>query len=231
MAMKNLSLQSLIVLICLLLAASSCKQRKPAAKPTKEQLHYLDYRKIFSAYKSAPLYYSKEMLDSFLLVYPTDSRAWAFYGRVKYDMNLPEEALVAYRNSIRFDSLFSEGYLGLGSVFNVLNNYDSAEFYLNKALLLNDSSAYTYLNLSMLKMKKGEKANSFSLADSAYLYEDSSAVICSGLSYVYAQQKARQKSAEMFERAVSLRLKDTATFSQVLQGTVKIEDYYRKNKY
>ncbi len=171
------------------------------------------------------------MLDSFLLVYPTDSRAWAFYGRVKYDMNLPEDALVAYRNSIRFESLFSEGYLGLGSVFNVLNNYDSAEFYLNKALLLNDSSAYTYLNLSMLKMKKGEKANSFSLADSAYFYEDSSAVICSGLSYVYAQQKARQKSAEMFERAVSLRLKDTATFSQVLQGTVKIEDYYRKNKY
>ncbi|MFN8321233.1 MAG: hypothetical protein U0T74_01120 [Chitinophagales bacterium] len=229
--MKNLYLKTLIVLICLLLAAGSCKQRKPAAKPTKEQLHYLDYRKIFSAYKSAPLYYSKEMLDSFLLAYPTDSRAWAFYGRVKYDMNLPEEAMVAYRNSIRFDSLSSEGYLGLGSVFNVLNNYDSAEFYLNKALLLNDSSAYTYLNLSMLKMKQGQVAQSLALADSTFLREDSSAVICSGLSYVYDRLKLPAKSTEMFARAAALNLKDTASFREVMQGKLKLEDYYRKNKY
>lgn len=229
--MVNISLRGSLLILFVLVFASSCRQKKTSHKPSKEQLHYLDYRKIFSAYQSAPLYYSKEMLDSFLLNYPTDSRAWAFYGRVKYDMNLPEEALVAYRKSIQFDSLFSEGYLGLGSVYNVLNNYDSAEYYLNKSLLLNDSSAYTYLNLSMLKMKKGEKEGSFSFADSAFLYEDSSAVICSGLSYVYAQQKANDKSAAMFERAVSLRLKDTATFNQVLLGNVKLEDYYRKNKY
>lgn len=229
--MGRLIFIALFSVVLLLFVFSGCKHRKKTEKTDNATLHYLDYGKIYAAYKSAPVYYAQEMLDSFLTAFPTDARAWAFYGRVMYDLNNTEKSVAAYRKSIQYDSLFADGYLGLGSVYTYLNQYDSANLYLNKALRLNDSSGYTYLNLSLLNMKADNKAQSLAYADSAFFHFDSSAVVCSGLSYIYAKQNQPQQSEAMFEKAIALHLKDTTTFREVLNGTLKLEDYYRKNKY
>lgn len=219
--------------ICLfaVVTIEGCGQKGGKPKMDKGKQQYVKYRQIFKEYSKVPLDSTIQRIDSFLLAFPQDARAWAFYGRVMYDAGKPEKSVVYYKNAIQFNPRFSEGYAGAGSVYYVLNQNDSAEYYLYKAEALNDSSAYTFLNLSMLCQLNGKSEKCKEYADKAYLYGDSSAAVCSGLSYVFSRQKDKTRSADMYKRAVQMGLTDTVGLNEVLQGKTPIQTFFRNNRY
>lgn len=217
--------------LCLIAMVVGCKSKPAKPKPDKVRQQYQKYYRIFKDYRTVPLDSTIGQIDSFLLVFPEDARAWAFYGRLMYDADSAQKSIAAYKNAIRFNPRFSEGYAGVGSVYHVLNQADSAEYYLQKAVDLKDSSAYTFLNLSMLCQLTGKNEKCNEYADKAFMYGDSSAAVCTGLSYVYNQQKNKDRSEQMYARAVQLGLTDTLGFKEVLEGKTPIQTFFRNNRY
>jgi Tfp pilus assembly protein PilF len=189
-----------------------------------------EYKLLYDAHQTTSLDSVKLRTEKFLHNYPDYLAGWNFYGWVLFELNQPDSAITAYKRAIQISTTDASGYAGAGAVYNTLNQNDSAETYLLKAVELHDSSAYTFLNLSMLYMKKNERAKSYAYADSSFLRGDSLAAVCAGLSFVYHQQNEEIKSHKMYKRAMGLGLKDTTLFNKVLNGEIKIEDYYR-NKY
>lgn len=221
----------IIAVFTLNLCLSGCKQKPVTPKPDKTQLQYTLYREIFKSYRHTPVQNVILRMDSFLNSYPEDARGWTFYGRLMYDIDSLDKSIAAYKNAIYHNPRFSEGYAGAGSVYHVLHEQDSALFYLQKAVDLNDSSAYTFLNLSMLCQLKNKTDECAQYAQKAFQLADSSAAVCSGLSYIFKQQHKEAQSAEMYLLAMKLGLTDTVGMQQVLQGTMPIQTFFRNNGY
>ncbi|MFM2307296.1 MAG: hypothetical protein RLZZ367_1965, partial [Bacteroidota bacterium] len=112
--------------------------------------------------------------------------------------------------------------------YNSQNLLDSAEFYLQKALSLHDTSAYTWLNLSLVAIKNHNKPAAMAAADSAFSRLPHSPVIASGLSYVYLLAGDTTLSRSYYTKAINNGLLDTALFNSVLNGTLPLQNYYSK---
>ena len=209
----------------------ACRHKEQKPEQNIEYQHYLHYKDIYNAYGKAPSDTTQKQLEDFLKEFPADARAWTFYARFLYNQNKVDAALAAYRKAIENNPRYTESYSGAGAIFNTKDNNDSAAYYLNKAVELHDSSAYTFLNLSMLYMKLKEKEKSLAFADSAFVKQDSSAAVCAGLGFIYSELKEKNKSAQLVQMAKTYGLKDTASFVDVLNKKLRIEQYYRLNNY
>lgn len=226
-AMKKPGLFILVLL--LLLFQNACRQKARQRLPDKKMQMAVDYKAIYESYRKSPADSVEQKLNAFLKKYPDNYAGRSFYAWVLFELGQADSSLAAYKQLIALAPQKAEGYAGVGAIYNTLNQNDSAENYLFHAIALRDSSPYTFLNLSVLYMKKNEPLKSFAFADSCLLKGDSVASICAGLSFVYQKQNEKAKSAQFYDRAVQLGLKDTASFNKVLSGEMKIEDYYRKN--
>lgn len=217
------------VVLLFLLAQNACRQKARQRLPDKKLQMDMDYKAVYELYRKSPADSVAQKLNSFLKKYPDNYAGRSFYAWVLFELGRVDSSVEAYKQLIVLAPQKAEGYAGAGAIYNTLNQNDSAENYLLHAIALRDSSPYTFLNLSVLYMKKNEPLKSFAFADSCLLKGDSLASILAGLSFVYNKQNEKAKSALFYERAVKSGLKDTASFNKVLSGEMKIEDYYRKN--
>lgn len=212
-----------------LMSENSCRQKARQRQPDQKLQVAKEYKSIYESYRNSPADSVRKKIESFLLKHPNNYSGRSFYAWFLFVVGKVDSSILEYKKSIVLLPQKAEGYAGAGAVYNTLNQNDSAENYLLLAIALRDSSPYTFLNLSMLYMKKNEPIKSFAFADSCLIKGDSLASICAGLSFVYQKQNEKAKSALFYNRAVHLGLKDTASFNKVLSGEMKIEDYYRKN--
>ncbi len=222
-------MKKILLLLLPLLTFFACNRKKDT-HVDKNYERYLEYKNIYTNYGKVPVDTTKAQLEDFLKHFPTNAPAWVFYGRLQYDLNQVPQALEAYRNAVESNPRYPEAYSSIGAIYNFTGSTDSAKWYLQKALDLKDSSAYTYATLAgLLLQEKNEQAAA--LADSALARADSNAVVYAALSAAYAKTGNKQKAQELYLQAFNLGLRDTAGFRQVLDGQLKLEDYYRKNKY
>ncbi len=226
--MKN-HILLLVAALALLTACNNGKNNE--AKNDKEYEKYLEYKDIFNAYGTVPADTTRVKLEDFLQHFPENAPAWVFYARVMYDANNLPKSLQAYRNAIEKNPRYSAGYSGLGTLYRIMGQTDSAQYYLERAFTLKDSSAFTYVNLSAVYLLQNKNPLSLTYADTALLKADSSAAIVSGVSFIYAKAGKPQTSDSLFRLALSMGLRDSAGFCKVLSGETKLEDYYRNNKY
>ena len=218
-----------ILVLSFLLAQNACRQKARQRLPDKKMQMASEYKAIYESYRKLPADSVEQKLNAFLKKYPDNYAGRSFYAWILFELGQLDSSLDAYKQLIALAPQKAEGSAGAGAVYNTLNQNDSAENYLLRAISLRDSSPYTFLNLSVLYMKKNESLKSFAFADSCLLKGDSVASILAGLSFVYHKQNEKAKSALFYSRAVKSGLKDTASFNKVLNGEMKIEDYYRKN--
>jgi Tfp pilus assembly protein PilF len=223
-------MKHLLWLLFLVAGLSACKQ-KVKSESDKQYDQYVAYEKIYSGYGKVPSDTTKLHIEQYLNSFPQDARAWSLLARLLYDRKEINEAIAAYRKTIAINPRYTVGYAGLGSIFNQQEMNDSAAYYLNKAVALHDSSAYTFLNLALLNMKTNHKAEALAFVDSTILTGDSSAAVFAGLSFVNHQLGEPEASAMLLQLAKELGLKDTLLFNEVLKGTVRIDSFYRKNAY
>lgn len=218
------------IFICMdaLLGITGCINKKPSTDPGENKF-YSVYRDIYYSYKKIPVDSTRAKLEAYLSKFPENSDAWAFYGNVCFKTGDYEKARTAYLRAIREDKGKGTYYSSLGAVYGIEDKIDSAEKYLLKGVELKDSSGYTLLNLAMLYRHKNEPGKAIEYADAASLKNDSSALVCAGLSYVYYQLGEAQKSAALAQYARLFGLSDTAGLNNVLNGTSTIDDFYRKN--
>lgn len=221
-----------VLLFAFLLAFSSCHNNKPdEAKNDKEYEKYLEYKDIFNSYRKVPLDTTRIKLEDFLQHFPENVQARVFYARVLYDLNRGNDAMAQYRRAINDNARYPEAYSGLGALYRINGQTDSAAFYLEKAITLKDSSALTYLNLSAVYFMQNKTQQCIAYADTALQKADSSVVIYSGLSLLYHKLGKEEGSRKFFAQALAVGLKDSAAFEMVLAGTLKPEEYYRNNNY
>lgn len=211
--------------------ATSCGGRRAPSNDVEENRFYSAYRDIYRAYTNIPVDSTNRQLETYLKEFPENANAWAFYGNTCFRLGKDSEATLAYQKAIQVDDGKAYYYSALGTVFNAGNELDSAEKYLLKALALNDSSPFTFLNLSMLYLKRHDRGKSIAFADSSFFRNRSAPLILAGLSYIYFALSEPEKGNEMYGLAKQNGLKDTTRFDQVLRGEVKIDDYYRINSY
>lgn len=203
---------------------------KPAATTDPQQNRYFRlYNEIYNQWGKVPADSTQQKLDAYLQEFPENADAQMLAGNLAYWHADYEKAIAHNRAAIALQPGQAVYYSALGTVYNVQNRIDSAEKYLLKAVELKDSSLYTFLNISILYLKKQDKEKSFAFADSAYAKGNFSSAVCCGLSFVYHGWNDGEKSRDYFERAVAMGLKDTAAFKEVLAGKLKLEDFYRKN--
>ncbi len=213
----------------LLLVLGSCQnESKPSTDPI-DNSYFRIYNQIYTGWGKIPLDSTQQKLEAYLQEFPENADAQMLAGNVAYALKQDQKAINYYRNAINYYPSSAIYYSALGSVFSSLNQIDSAEKYLQKAISLNDSSAYTFLNASLLYLKKNEREKSLAFADSAYAAVNCSAIICSGLSFVFKEWNEEARSREFYTRAVGLGLKDTLALKQLLAGEIAPEDFYRTN--
>lgn len=223
--MKNMAL----ILFCIF-SISSCKPKVKSGSDKKYEL-YSQYDEIFRTYGRVPLDSTEAKLNVLLAAFPEDARAWSFYARIMYDKGNYTQAIDAYRKTITYNPRFTMGYAGLGSLYNQLDQNDSALYYLEKAVELKDSSAYTFLNLSMLNLKTNNKERALAFIDSTIFTGDSSAAVYAGLSFVQHKLGNKAESDLLLQIAKENGLTDTASFDDVLAGKIRIDSFYKKNGY
>ena len=191
-------------IICFMLFFMGCKnERAPSTDPI-ENRYYSVYHQIYAQRDKISLDSTQQKLDAYLQEFPENSDAQMLAGNVAYSLKKDEKAINYYRNAISYQPNKAIYYSALGTVFTALGKVDSTEKYLTKAISLNDSSAYTFLNASLLYLRKNDKEKSLAFAESAFAAQNSSAIIYSGLSFVYKGWNNEAKSQELFTRAVGL---------------------------
>ena len=223
--MKNLAL----ILVCIL-SIYSCKPKVKSGSDKKYEL-YSQYDEIFKSYGRVPLDSTEAKLNALLAAFPEDARAWSFYARIMYDQGKYPQAIEAYRKTIAYNPRFTMGYAGLGSLYNQLDQNDSALYYLTKAVEFQDSSAYTFLNLAMLNLKTNHQEQALAYVDSTIFTGDSSAAVYAGLSFVQHQLGNKAESGMLLQIAKENGLADTASFADELSGKMRIDSFYKKNGY
>ncbi len=211
----------------LLFIFAGCQNGNTPSTDPKENRYYSIYNQIYSQWGKIALDSTQQKLEVYLQEFPENADAQMLAGNVAYALKQDQKAINYYRNAINYYPSRAIYYSALGSVFSSLNQIDSAEKYLQKAISLNDSSAYTFLNASLLYLKKKEREKSLAFADTAFAAGNSSPIICSGLSFVFKGWNDEVRSREFYTRAVDLGLKDTLALQQLLAGEIKPEDYYR----
>ncbi|HLP53168.1 MAG TPA: tetratricopeptide repeat protein [Chitinophagales bacterium] len=177
-----------------------------------------------------PLDSTLHRLQQYLKQFPENADAWMLAGNMAYLQADYTLAINNYRNAIARQPTQSLYYSALGAVYNVQNKPDSAQKYLEKAILLGDSSAYTYLNTALLYIKINNKTKSLAWADKAANNQKQipSPVISAGISFIYYKWKDEENSEKWLQKAMQLGLKDTFAFRQVLNGNKELEVYYRE---
>jgi len=206
-----------------------CRNKLTPSTDPQENRYYRLYKEIYDSWGKIPSDSIQKQLVDYLKEFPENADAQMLAGNLAYQIGDYQQAIGYYQKSISLNPDKVIFYSALGTAFNALNQTDSAEKYLIKAISLKDSSLYTFLNTSLVYLKKKDREKCFAYADSAYQRDKKSPVICSGLSFIYGQWKEPEKSKELFEEAVALGLKDTLAFNKVLMDSIKLEDYYRKN--
>ena len=212
----------------LLMLLYSCGEKKPE-KAVKQ--NEVEYSKIYVMYGKVPFETTRKSLDTLVARFPNYPLAWAFYGRILYDLNQNDSAIQAYKKAVSFDSTFVIGYQGIGGIYNQIDNSDSALYYLQKAITLRDSSSFTLTMLAKVYLKKNEPEKSKVLADKLYARNETTSLQCFNLSYIYHKLKEEDRSALQYQKAIALGIKDTLGASQVLTNKLRIEDYYKRNNY
>lgn len=219
-----------LLFLLLLVSVTACK-RKEKKGEDKVYLQYKQYEQIAKNYGLTPIDSTKLALDEYIKIFPTDARAHAFLGRLFYDLKQNDQALAAYQKAINLNPQMAEGYSGAGAIFGLLEQSDSAIYYLQEALAHRDSSAYTFMNLSLQYSKSQlNKNTALALVDSA-LQKTPTAPVYAGLSFVLKKLGDKERSESLFQQAKDAGLKDTIGFVDVLKGQQKLTDFYTKNNY
>ena len=204
-----------------------CRNIASPSTDPKENTYFRVYNEIYNEWGKFPVDSTKQKLEAYLQEFPENADAQLLAGNINYCKGDYEKAILSYRKAVAIHPNQAIYCSALGTAYMVENKTDSAEKYLLKAIALKDSSLYTYLNTSVLYLKKLDKPKSLAFADSAYAKGNSLPVICSGLSFAFSQWNEKEKSRELLNRAITLGLKDTLAFNEVLAGKTKLEDYYR----
>ncbi|HRG89217.1 MAG TPA: tetratricopeptide repeat protein [Chitinophagales bacterium] len=211
-----------------LLSACSQTTANGSTDPVQNRF-YNEYALIYNKLGHQPDDSTSYQLDQYLQEFAENADAQMLAGTLAYNRGDYQAAVSRYRTAINLQPAKSTFHSALGAAFNTLNQSDSANFYLQKAIALGDTSGFTWLNISILNLKRQSKALSLAAADSALAKQPNSPVICSGLSYVYLQWADTTQSKAMLGKAVSLGLADTAAFNNVLAGLLPLQHYYQKN--
>ena len=209
-------------------ALCSCKNNTAVATDPQQNRYYRLYNEIYNQWGKESADSTQQKLDVYLQEFPENADAQMLAGNLAYWHADYEKAIAHNRAAIALQPGQAVYYSALGTVYNVQDKIDSAEKYLLKAVALKDSSLYTFLNVSIVYLKKDDKEKSFAFADSAYAIGSFSPDVCSGLSFVYDRWNEETRSRQLFEHAIAVGLKDTSAFKDVLAGKLKLEDFYRK---
>lgn len=212
----------------ILLSACSQTTANGSTDPVQNRF-YNEYANIYNKLGHQPDDSTSYQLDRYLQEFAENADAQMLAGTLAYNRSDYTAAVSRYRIAINLQPTKSTYYSALGAAYNTLNQSDSAQFYLQKAIALGDTSGFTWLNISILNLKKQHKALSLAAADSAFARQPNSPVVCSGLSYIYLQWADTSQSKAMLGKAINLGLADTAAFNNVLSGLVPLQHYYQKN--
>src|ERR1043165_296499 len=222
-------MQKALFLVIIMAALAGCKSKTAVSTGPARNRYFSVYDSIYRQWGQVPHDSTRAQLELYLQEFPENAQAHHLAGNLAYYRTDYEEALTQYRMAIRLE--FDKGiyYSAMGSTFNAMEQPDSTEKYLTRALELGDSSAHTLSITAMAYLKKGNREKALGLASLAWNADSTSAITCSGLSYIYDRLDQPIKSVELLHKATALGLKDTAAFTKVLAGKMKPTDYYRTN--
>lgn len=226
--MKN---QIILLSVIFLTGLYGCEEQTGPSQDTEQNIFFSRYRDIYKAYGTIPLDSTRRQLQEYLSEYPENADAWAFLGSLNYLFEDYQNAKTDYQRAIQINKKNAAYYTALGTTYSALEMSDSAEFFLLKALSMQDTTAENYFHLSLLFSKKGDYEKSKSYADSTRRSKYITAVQLAGLSLVYSKAGDTTSSEELFISALQAGLKDSAGLRAVLRGEEKLETFYRRNRY
>lgn len=208
---------------------TGCRNRNTTSTDPIENRYYRLYNEIYTQFGKLPADSIQQRLSVYLQEFPENADAQMLAGNIAYELGAYDSAVLRYKSAVSLHPQQAVYSSALGTVYLAQNQTDSAEKYLLKALTLKDSLPSTLLNASILYSKKEDWAKSSAYAQAVANTPNLSPDIYCGLSFVYNEWIDKEKSRQFYEKAVTLGLKDTVAFKQVLNGTIKLEDFYRQN--
>lgn len=207
-----------------------CRQTPQTGSTDPAQNRFFNnYSVIYNKLGHIPADSIQLELNQYLAEFTENADAWMLAGTLAYNRADYPNATLYYSKAISLQPQNPIYYSALGATYNSQNLLDSAGFYLRKALSLQDTSAYTWLNLSLMAIKNHNKPAAMAAADSAFSRLPHSPVITSGLSYVYLLAGDTTLSRSYYNKAINNGLLDTTLFNTVLNGTLPLQNYYSKN--
>lgn len=144
-------------------ALCSCKNKTAVATDPQQNRYYRLYNEIYNQWGKESADSTQQKLDVYLQEFPENADAQMLAGNLAYWHADYEKAIAHNRAAIALQPGQAVYYSALGTVYNVQNKIDSAEKYLLKAVALKDSSLYTFLNVSIVYLKKDDKEKALPL--------------------------------------------------------------------
>ncbi len=101
-----------------------------------------------------------DYFNSALAIFPESTEAWYGIGMFHQTKGELEEAIMAYKTVVLYDSTWADPYYNQGYIHLIINgNLDSAIFYLSKATELDPNYYQAYNNLGLAYETKGDRVN------------------------------------------------------------------------
>ncbi|MBL0310007.1 MAG: hypothetical protein IPP77_10095 [Bacteroidetes bacterium] len=225
----KLKLVGSLLLICF--GFNNCQNNTGPSKDPEENRFYSGYRNIYRSYGKVPLDSTKNQLNEYLHEFPESADGWGFLGSIQFLEKDYDASRLSYHKAIKLNRWKSSFYSSLGTTYSALGMIDSSKTYFMNALALQDSTAENYFNLALLYSKEGDTRNSQLYADSALLKKDIPISNLLGLSLVYSKNGNAPISKELIERTIQMGFTDTLEFSKVLKEEMKLEEFYRNNRF
>ncbi len=215
------------LILLLITCLAGCQNHTGPSTDPAQNRYYSSYSQIYNNLGKLPADSIQNELHTYLQEFPENAGAQMLMGNLYYAQANYKLATDYYNKAIALNPAQCIYHVALGNVYTIQNKLDLAENELNKAVSLHDTTGRAFLALAMLNVKKNKKKKSLAYADSAFRKSPPSAVVFSALSYVYGQWHDTARANNLFSRAVTLGLKDTTAFKEVLTGKKTPEDYYR----
>lgn len=130
--------------------------------------------------------------------------AYNFMAATYLKMNKPEDAVSAYKASIRLNPNREDTHMKLGNVYMSLNRYNEAEIEFKSAINLNPSSTSDIYTLGQLYLQSGRYNEAESQFNKIVNLSPRNAEGYYGLGLAYSKEGRHEDAVRQFKEAISL---------------------------
>ncbi len=169
-----------------------------------------------------------QIIKDGLKYYPGSKELWKSKGKVFVKLKEYHKAIESFQNAISFGDPSEINYRDVGVCYYWISKYDTASYYLTKAISINqkDPAAYFYLGTTFRELKEYDKAIDCLKTSAKLQQNDFLAEAFTQIAAVYYEQKNYSEALKFYQDAI----RENPDKKEITFYLAVVYDHYYKDK-